>query len=154
MHQGYEPTTAVCIAVLFVLIVEREADPETRTLPGDAQDLPEVCWEVLEPLSAAARLSRRDFSRARRIIAAQRRFTQPPSKRFSPLLFARTEDFPEALDLFGLRVEARGKGWDIFEGWQDRHERAQRATEEELETERRRTRRRRRRRSRRRGDGD
>ena len=152
MHQGYEPTTAVCLAVLFVLLVENEADPATRTLPGDPGELPEVCWEVLEPISSAARLSRRDFSRASRIISAQRRFTQPASKRFSPLLFARTEDFPEALDLYGLRVESRGKGWDIFEGWQDRYERAQRANEDELEVERKRTRRRKRRRRKRRKD--
>jgi poly(A) polymerase len=153
VHQGYEPTTAVCIAVLFVLIVEVQANADTRTLPGEPPDLNDVCWEVLEPLSASARLSRRDFGRARRIIAAQHRFTQPASKRFSPLLFARTEDFPEALDLFGLWVEARGRGWDIFEGWQDRYERAQRVTEEDLEVERKRTRRRRRRPRRRRGGG-
>ena len=152
VHQGYEPTTAVCLAVLFVLLVENEADPATRTLPGDPGELPEVCWEVLEPISSAARLSRRDFSRASRIISAQRRFTQPASKRFSPLLFARTEDFPEALDLYGLRVESRGKSWDIFEGWQDRYERAQRANEDELEVERKRTRRRKRRRRKRRKD--
>lgn len=145
VHQGYEPTTAVCIAVLFVLIVEAESVAETRSLPGPPPELVDVCWEVLEPLSASARLSRRDFGRARRIIAAQRRFTMPASKRFSPLLFARTEDFPEALDLFGLRVEARGKGWDIFEGWQDRYERARRVSEADLETERRRTGRRRKR---------
>ena len=151
VHQGYDPTTAVCIAVLFLLIVEAEADPDTRTLEGAPGDLAEVCWEVLEPLSSSARLSRRDFGRARRIIASQRRFTQAPSKRFSPLLFARTEEFPEALDLFGLWVEARGKGWDIFEGWQDRYERARRASSDELEEERRRTRRRRKRRRRGRG---
>lgn len=151
VHQGYDPTTAVCIAVLFVLVVEAENDPHTRTLPGEPGELADVCYEVLEPLSSAARLSRREFGRARRIIAAQRRFTQPASKRFSPLLFARTEEFPESLDLFGLWVEARGKGWDIFEGWQDRYERARTATEDELNSERKRTRRRRRRRRRKRG---
>jgi hypothetical protein len=149
VHQGYEPTTAVCLAVIFCDVIERQADPETRSLPGEPGEVGEVGWEVLEPLAAAARLSRREFGRARRIIACQGRFTQGPTKRFSPLLFARTEEFPEALDLFGLRVEARGMGWDIFEGWQDRYERALRASPEELEEERRRTRRRRRRRRRR-----
>ena len=154
VHQEYEPTTAVCIAVLFCDLVEHEADPETRTLSGPPLDLLTVGREVMEPVASSARLSRKDFSRARRIIAYQGRFTMAPSRHFSPLLFARAEDFPEALDLFGLRVEARGKGWDIFEGWQDRYERARRATREELEAERhgtRRRRRRRRRRSRRRG---
>lgn len=156
VHQGYEPSTALCIAVMFSQIVEREADPETRTLSGPARDLGSVAWEVMEPLSTATRLSRRDFGRARRILACQGRFAQPASNRFSPLLFALTEDFPEALDLFGLRVEARGKGWDIFEGWQDRYERARRATREELEAERHKTRKRRRprrRTRRRRGSG-
>lgn len=150
VHQGYEPTTAVCIAVLMVLVVETEACADTRTLPGPPPELAQVCLEVIEPLTSRSRLSRRDAMRARRIIAAQERFTKPVGKRFSPLLFARTEEFPEALDLFGLGVEARGKGWDIFEGWQDRYERALRASEEELEAERRRIRRRRRRRPRRR----
>ncbi len=150
VHQGYRPSTAVSVAVLFVLIVERECDPETRSLSGEPGDVRSVCWEVMEPVTRAARLSRREFGRARRIIASQEKFTQAPSRRFSPLLFARMEEFPEALDLFGLRVEARGMGWDIFEGWQDRYERSLRATPEELEEERRRTHSRRRRRRRRR----
>ena len=153
VHQGYEPTTAVCIAVLFDQILERESAPETRSLPGPPGDRGEVCDEVMEPLAATSRLSRRDFGRARRILIHQEHFTEAPSNRFSPLLFATTEEFPEALDLFGLRVEARGKGWDIFEGWCERLERARQATAGELEEERRRTRQRKRRRRRRRRGG-
>ena len=58
------------------------------------------------------------------------------------------EEFPEALDLFGLRAEARGKGWDIYEAWKERRRRAETATEDELDDERRRIRKRRRRRRR------
>jgi len=146
VHDGFEPSTPVCIAVLFLPIVDLEASDETRTMPGPAPDLGTVVWDVLEPLASAARLSRRDFGRARRIIVNQPRFHQPSTKRFSPLLFARGEDFPESLTVFELRVEARGQGWDIVEGWRDRYERAQHATSEELEAERRRVRKRRRRR--------
>jgi hypothetical protein len=76
----------------------------------------------------------------------QRRFTQTSTKRFRPLVFMRSEEFPEALELFRLRVAARGQGWDIYEGWKERHRLSQSLPEEELEAERRRGRRRRRRR--------
>lgn len=148
VHRGYDPTVAVCIAVLFLHLIEHEIDPATRTLPGAPGELEDVCWEVMDPFAAATRLSRRELSRARRIIAQQRRFTQSAGKHFSPLLFALGEEFSEALALFGLRVEARGQGWDIYEGWKDRRERARTATAEELDVERRRVRRRRRRRRR------
>ncbi|TDJ71868.1 MAG: polynucleotide adenylyltransferase PcnB [Planctomycetota bacterium] len=144
VHRGYEPSSAVCIAVMFLHIIEREADAETRTLPGAPGEIGDVCWEVIDELSTTARLSRRDFGRARRIIVQQSRFTLPKSNRFSPLLFTLTEDFPESLELFGLRVEARGQGWDIYEGWRDRFNRAKSASDEDLEAERRSVRKRRR----------
>jgi poly(A) polymerase len=147
VHQGWQPTTAVCIALMFVLVVEDLAE-------RDDIDVDEAAWEILEPLASHTRLSRRDFSRARRIITLLPQFTQGPSKRFSPLLFARSEDFPEALDLFGLRAHARGKGWDIYEGWVARSARARGAEDDELDEERRRTRTRKRRRRRRRSPGD
>ena len=150
VHGGYDPPTSVCFALLFLKVIEREADPATRTLPGSPGELGDVCDEVMEPLSAAARLSRRDFSSARRIIVQQPRFTQSPARNFSPLLFTLGEEFGEALDLFRLRVEARGQGWDIVEGWMDRWERARSASAEELEEERKRMRRGKRRRRRRR----
>ncbi len=70
--------------------------------------------------------------------------TRPSSKRFSPLLFMRSQDFVDALDLFRLRCMARGQGWDVYEAWLARYQRAQEATEEELEVARRKRRRRRR----------
>ena len=149
VHAGFAPTTPVCIAILFSGLIDREADPETRLGPGEPRDLQTVAGEILEPLTIAARLSRRDCGRARRIVVQQRRFTQAPTKRFRPLLFMRSEDFPEALALFRLRTAAHGEGWDIYEGWVGRYELAQTASEDEMEQERRRTRRRRRRRRRR-----
>ena len=152
VHAGFVPSTAVCIALLFLPIVEREADPATRSLPGAPPDYLTVTGEVLEPFALAARLSRRDTARARRILAQQRRFTQPSTKRFRPLLFMRSEEFPEALDLFRLRSAARGQGWDIYEGWRARYELSLAAPAEEVALERKRARRRPRRRGRRRGE--
>lgn len=146
VHQGYVPTSAVCIALLYLRIIEREADPATRELKGPAPDLTIVTAEVLEPVALATRLPRRDVARARRIILQQRRFTQASTKRFRPLLFMRSEEFPEALELFRLRVAARGQGWDIYEGWKERHRLSLEAPVELVEAERKSTRKRRRRR--------
>jgi poly(A) polymerase len=151
-HTGYVPSTAIAMAVLFLHVIEREADDATRSMPGPARDLPIVCDEVLESVALTTRLARRDSARARRIISQQPRFLAAPSRRFSPLLFALGEDFGEALELFGIRVDARGQGRDIYQGWVDRARRAQHASAEELDEERRRIRKRRRRRGRRRSD--
>ena len=153
VHSGYVPSTAVCIALLFLRIVEREAFPDTRTLPGPPPDLVTVTGEVLDELANVTRLPRRDVNRARRIVLQQRRFTQASTKRFRPLLFMRSEEFPEALELFRLRVAARGQGWDIYEGWKARHELSLQAPSDVVDLERTRTKRRRRRGGRRRGPG-
>jgi len=133
VHAGNLPTTPVCVAVLFLRLIEREADPSARTLPGAAGDIAHVAEQVLEPFALSSRLSRRDAGRARRIVAVQRRFTQSAGKRFRPLQFARGEDFPEALDLFRLRSMAWGQGWDVYEAWLERRRRALELPAEELE---------------------
>ena len=135
VHQGFVPTTGVCIALLYLRIIEREADPATREGPGEPPDLLTVTGEVLEPIAFQTRLPRKDTARARRIVFQQRRFTQVATKRFRPLLFLRSEDFPEALELFRLRVAARGQGWDLYEGWRDRYNRLLSAPPGELEAE-------------------
>ena len=152
VHQGYVPSTPVCLALLALRVIEREADPRTRTLAGDPPDLAIVASEVLDPLAITARLSRRDAGRAKRLILHQKRFTQPTGRRFRPQMFLRSEEFPEALDLFRIRMAARGQGWDIYEGWRARHEAALKAPPEAIaeeagleEAPRRRRRRRRRR---------
>ncbi len=146
VHQGGEPATAVLVALLFLRIVERECDPDTRLGPGPVPELHEVAGEVLEPVAMRTRLPRKDVARARRLLVMQRRFHQTPSKRFRPLVFAASEDFEEALLLFKLRVAARGQGWDIYEGWRERRSQALEAAPEAVATERKKARRRRRRR--------
>ncbi|MEY2785823.1 MAG: hypothetical protein RL277_2035 [Planctomycetota bacterium] len=152
VHAGYQPGNAVCLALLALRTIEREADPRTRTLPGEAKTLDQVCAEVLEPLAIQARLGRRDCAKAQRLILLQPRFTQPASRRFRPLLFVRSEEFPEALELFRIRTTARGQGWDVYEGWLERQKAAHEASPEEVEAERKQSKPRRRRR-RRRGKG-
>jgi poly(A) polymerase len=135
VHQGFVPSSAVCIALLYLRIIEREADPATRESPGAPPDLLTVTGEVLEPIAFETRLPRKDTARARRIVFQQRRFTQVATKRFRPLFFLRSEEFPEALELFRLRVAARGQGWDLYEGWRDRYRRLLSSPPDEIEVE-------------------
>ncbi len=135
VHSGYVPSTPVCLALLTLRLIEREADPRTRTLRGAPPDLALVASEVLDPLAISARLSRRDSGRAKRLILHQKRFTQPTGRRFRPQVFLRSDEFAEALDLFRIRMAARGQGWDIYEGWRARHEAALKAGPEELSEE-------------------
>ena len=135
VHAGFAPSTPVCLALLALRVIEREADPRTRTLAGEPPDLAIVTSEVIDPFAISARLSRRDAGRAKRLILHQKRFTQPTGKRFRPQAFLRSEEFPEALDLFRIRMAARGQGWDIYEGWRARFESALKASPEELAAE-------------------
>ncbi len=131
VHAGHVPTTPLCIAVLFMGVIEFEANPLTRTLPGPApEDIFEVSGEVLEPFSLSARVPRRDCANARRLIAVQRRFTQVASKRFRPSAFMASEEFPEALALFRLRSMAWGQGWDVYEAWVQRFRTAESSSDE------------------------
>jgi len=143
-HARADPSTAFLLAALFSHPFEvRLGDP--ADLDDLLRDPQRAAWDVLEPVAERARLSRRDLAGARKLLAAQVRFTHPPD-RFSPVLFARTEEFPEALDLFALRAQARGVGRDQVEAWRDRQQRALEAPPDELDAERRRTRTRKRRR--------
>jgi len=147
VHAGHEPSAALCVAVLFLHVVETQADPTTRSLPGAPGDIFSVAGEVLEPIARSTRLSRRDHARARRVISNQARFTAPKGRNSRPLLFLRSEDFEESLRLFKLRSAAWGQGWDVYEGWRDRFEEALSVAPDELSRLRKRRRRRRRRKS-------
>lgn len=142
------PSPGLLIAVLFLLpfelALEEEADGDELL---DVRARAAVGFDVLQPLSEATRLSRKDFARARRILVAQQNFTDPPD-RFSDVLFARSDEFEDAFALFAMHTQARGVGSDIVEAWEERRARARKAAPEELESERKRTRKRRRRRRR------
>ena len=126
IHAGAEPTTALLIAILFLRVIERRVEQEP-----DA-DVLELAGDEIGAVAIPARLARRIMERARRIIAHQRRFTQPSTKSFRPLLFLRSEEFPEALHLFRLRSAAWGQGWDRYEGWVERHKRALEVPDDEV----------------------
>jgi poly(A) polymerase len=147
VHAGYSPSTPVCLALLYLPLIEREAERSAK--PGQPPDILATAGHVLEPIALATRVARRDSTRAIRILDRQRRFTQPASRHFRPLLFVLGDEFPEALELFRLRAAARGQGWDIYEGWLARRELALKAKPEEIDAERRAARKRRRRRRRR-----
>ncbi len=146
VHDGMEPSTALCLALLHHDIAECEANPETRRADGEAPEWVVVTAMVLESLSGNARLSKRDTNRARKLIFQQPNFTRPGGRRFRPQLFCLADEFPESLDLFRLRCEARGEGWDIYKAWEERYEAALEMDEGEVETEKKRARRSRRRR--------
>ena len=151
VHAGYSPSTPVCLALLYLPLIEREA--ERAAHPGQPPDILGTSARVLEPIALATRVARRDSTRAVRILDRQRRFTQPASRHFRPLLFVLGDEFPEALELFRLRAAARGQGWDIYEGWLARRDLALNAKPAEIDAERRAARKRRRRRRGPRGRG-
>lgn len=144
-HGRQGPGTALCLSVLFYGLVEEEERKLERDdiSPSELEDL---VWDVMDSFVVPARLSRKECGRACRIIAQQRRFSQTPNRRFRPLLFMRGDEFLDSLEFFGLRTAAWGQGWDLYEGWKARYERALKATPEEVEEEKRKSRRKRKRR--------
>ncbi|MEZ6004294.1 MAG: polynucleotide adenylyltransferase PcnB [Planctomycetota bacterium] len=146
VSQGYEPSIALCLAVLYGVLVEDRMDRGSdEELVGVDPYVAEVADDLLAPLVHRARLSRRDAGRARRVLAMQPAFLHPTPAtdgerggRFSPLLFTLQEGFEEALELFRLRMLAKGKGSDLVQAWGARYQRAQDASEEELQAEQRR----------------
>jgi poly(A) polymerase len=135
VHAGAAPTPAVLLAVLFLRVVEHKSE-------GGGGSAAALAAELIEPLATSARLPRRAVEGAKRIIALQHRFTQPWIQSPRRMLFLHSEDFPEALHLFRLRSAAWGQGWDVYEGWLERHRRAREMPETELAQLRRRGRRR------------
>jgi poly(A) polymerase len=147
VHAGASPTPAVCLAVLFLRLVERAAEA------AGPSDWGELAERELDSVAGPARLPRKAVDLTKRILSVQRRFTQSVPQGGQPLLFLRSPEFPEALELFRLRSAAWGQGWDVYEGWRERHHRALEVPLSELERERGLGRRRRRRRRPRRRQG-
>ncbi len=142
MHVGKEPSTGVLVAVLFLRVIENQLEQDSELSDLDRS---RIASEVIQPLAARARLPRRAVEQARRIIALQPRFLQPPTKHLRRILFLRSDDFPEALHLFRLRCAAWGQGWDVYEGWLERSRGAEGVSEDELSELRHKNRRKRRR---------
>lgn len=151
VHAGHEPSRALCLAVLWLRIVEAHAGLLDNTRDQEPHaDLFDEVSELLDPLVQDSRLPRRTFIITRRMIAEQHRFDELPGDDPRALLFTRTEHFPEALNLFRLRSAAWGQGWERYEAWKLAYEEMQSASEDELSALRKRGRRRRKRRPRKR----
>lgn len=153
VRRDYEPSTAVCVALLFHDLVDHDVERVAAERPLTVGDPVRIASAILEPIAAETRLPRRDTTLARRIIVQQRNFLRPPSKHWSRLVFAASEEFPEAFEVFRLRTLARGQGRDICEGWEQTRADALALPLDELESERKKTRGRRRRSRRRRRRG-
>ncbi|MCZ6598170.1 MAG: polynucleotide adenylyltransferase PcnB [Planctomycetota bacterium] len=130
VHDGHVPTRALCMAVLYLRVIEQRA-PGGNAAGSDV--LARTAYDVLQPFGSRARVARRILGRAGQIIANQPRFTQAPSKRFRPLLFMRSDAFEESLSLFRLRSAAWGQGWDVYEGWTERYRQLLEDPAEEIE---------------------
>jgi poly(A) polymerase len=149
VHVGRTPSRALALSVIWLRVVEREAE---RARPGGSHDSGELyraAEVVLERSAASARLPRRDTAIARKIISDQPRFVLGAQHNPRTLLFLREPDLPESLNLLRLRVSAWGQGWDVYEGWLTSYEHARALPGDEVA--RLRTKKRRRRRGRGRG---
>jgi poly(A) polymerase len=146
-RRGSEPTIALGLAVLFAPLADQRLAELGDDPPPTEGEVQGALDGLLESIGAPSRISRRDVSLARRMLANQRRFRQASSKRFRPLLFMRSPDFAPTLELFHLRVEARNEDWELLETWQQRYRSALEVDEAEvaqMRTSRRRKRRRKR----------
>jgi poly(A) polymerase len=150
VHSGAEPSAPVLLAVLFLRLIEHEAEGSDRH-----ETWSRLVEDLIEPVAASARLPRRAVERAKRIIVNQSRFTRPATNTQRHVGFLRSEEFPESLHLFRLRSAAWGQGWDVYEGWAERRRQLEELAPEDLAKLRKRRRRRggRRRRRGRGGDG-
>ncbi|WP_419185800.1 polynucleotide adenylyltransferase PcnB [Rohdeia mirabilis] len=147
IRRGEAPTTSFCLAALFAPAF-LEAWEEIRDEEHHSDiDAVRLAARLLTPLSAVARLSRRDVAQAKRLLANQPRFTQSASKRFKPLMFVHTSEFDESLDLLALRIRAGCEERAVLDRWLERREEAREMPIETVERQRpkRRPRRRRRR---------
>jgi len=143
VHAGNDPQPAVLLAVVFLRLIERDVARVQGRVPN-VDDWLTAASNCIEPLTSPARLTRRIAEKAKRIIASQPRFSQPSTKSRGTARFLMSEDFEDALHLFGLRSAAWGQGWDVYEGWVERLHKLLELPEEEQESLRRGSRRRRR----------
>jgi poly(A) polymerase len=117
VHAERLPSRALCLAVLYLRVVEQRMDAVIGKQDVDPVQLFDAAGEVLDAVALGARLPKRDAAIARRMIAEQVRLHAGPQRSARSLLFVRSEHFPDALDLFRVRLAAWGQGWDLVEAW-------------------------------------
>lgn len=144
VHAGRAPSRALALAVVWLRIVEREAEVARPGGAHDSLELYRAAEVVLDRSAASARLPRKDTAIARKIIADQPRFALGAQGNPRTVLFLREPDLPESLNLLRLRVSAWGQGWDVYEGWLASYEQARALPDDEVARLRKKKRRRRR----------
>ncbi len=118
---GREADPALALALLYLRPVAERLGRELDEPPFSEGEILDIAGDLLEPMIAATRLSRRDVGLARRLLANQRRFFQSSSKRFRPLLFMHSPEFLPSLELLRLSAEARGSGQELVDSWRARY---------------------------------
>ncbi|TAJ23477.1 MAG: polynucleotide adenylyltransferase PcnB [Planctomycetota bacterium] len=144
VHAGRAPSRALALSVVWLRIVEREAERARTGGSHDPGDLYRAAEVVLDRSAASARLPRKDTAIARKMISDQPRFALGAQNNPRTLLFLREPDLPESLNLLRLRVSAWGQGWDVYEGWLASYEQARALPDDEVARLRNKKRRRRR----------
>ncbi len=114
VQNGYVPNSGVLLGVLLVCPVLAKVERH----PGRSAS--SIAEELLGPLGNSLRLPRRDAGCLKRICGVQHRFLQSDDqKRFRTEGFLHGPYFPEALELFELRMLARGGNVADAEHWRD-----------------------------------
>ena len=114
VQSGHVPQNAVLLSVLMSWPVLARAEADPNRSPSS------VAEELLGPLGQELKLPRRDAGCLKRICGVQHRFEQSgESRRFRTGGFIRGPYFPEALELFEMRVDAETADPEALKHWQD-----------------------------------
>ncbi len=128
VHAGRKLEEGAVLAALLYPLFERETDPERRRDRGAPPDPRAVAAALVAPLSARARIPRREATRARASMRLQPRLVSvlraKGRRRLPRLRWCLQEFFGDALELLRLRCTAEGRGWDVYEMWEERRRRA------------------------------
>jgi len=151
IQSGERPSNAVLVALVIHDLVERQIDPKgNATKEPSSRAIASAAETILERFIQTSRLPRKDATRAKKLLTVQGQFLEQSKEGFRPLLFCLTDEFEDALALFRIRSRAIGRGYDIYQGWAERHRQALAMSGDEVLEERKRGRRRKRRRRRKR----
>jgi hypothetical protein len=128
VHAGRTLKEGAVLATLLYPLFERETDPQRRRGSGAPPDPRAVSAALVAPLSARARIPRREATRARASMRLQPRLVSvlraKGRRRLPRLRWCLQESFGDALELLRLRCTAEGRGWDVYEMWEERRRRA------------------------------
>lgn len=112
---GAPPPNAVLLALLLLPLVYEFTDPDRPLPAGD----PVISVDLaVRDVTGRLKMPRREVDRFRRIILAQRRMIGAPTRRFRPGVFARREEFADALWLLEGVAAWHRLDQGVVERWQ------------------------------------